>query len=82
MPTKGNLRDCRNWQGIALLFVAAMEKRLRQEQAVFRKDIYCADHIATLGKNCAYEIEWNAVLFIAFVCYEKGFDSIDRTVLR
>ena len=96
IPKKGNLSECKNWRGIMLLSVPSkilcriildriqetVDKKLRKEQAGFRKDKSCTDHIATLRIIVAQCIEWQSSLYyINFVDFEKAFDSIDRTVL-
>ena len=95
IPKKGNLSECKNWRGIMLLSVPSkilcriildriqetVDKKLRKEQAGFRKDKSCTDHIATLRIIVEQCIEWQSSLYINFVDFEKAFDSIDRTVL-
>lgn len=62
IPKKGNISECKNWRVIMLLSIPSkilfriildrilhtLDKRLRQEQASFRKDYSCTEHIATL----------------------------------
>ena len=62
LPKKGYLKECKNWRAIVLLSTAGkvlnriilerlkaeVEDRLRDEQAEFRKERSCTDHIATL----------------------------------
>ena len=88
IPKKGNLSECKNWRGIMLLSVPSkiicriiLDKKLRKEQAGFRKDKSCTNHIATLRIIVEQCIEWQSSLYINFVDFEKAFDSIDRTVL-
>ncbi|CAH8505835.1 unnamed protein product [Schistosoma guineensis] len=49
--------------------------------AGFRKDRSCTDQIATLRIIVEQSIEWNSLLYINFIDYEKAFDSVDRTTL-
>jgi len=62
LPKKGNLKECKNWRGIMLLSTSGkvlnriilerlkveLHKRLRNEQAGFRKERWCTDQIASL----------------------------------
>ncbi|KAL9952861.1 hypothetical protein ACROYT_G040182 [Oculina patagonica] len=58
-----------------------VDKRLREEQAGFRKDRSCTDQIATLRIILEQSLEWNSPVYATFVDYEKAFDSVDREVL-
>ena len=95
VPKKGNLSECKNWRGITLLSVPSkilcrilldriqepLDKTFRREQAGFRKNNSCTDHIASLRIIVEQCIEWQSSLFINFVDFEKAFDSLDRTIL-
>ena len=95
LPKKGNLTHCDNWRGIMLLSVPskilsriildrlkrAIDSQLRSEQAGFRQDKSCTDHIATLRIIIEQSIEWQSSLYITFVDFEKAFDSLDREVM-
>ena len=95
LPKKGDLNECKNWRGIMLLSTAGkvlnriilerlkaeLDDRLRDEQAGFRKERSCTDHIATLRIIVEQSLEWNSPVFVTFVDYEKAFDSIGRVVL-
>ena len=52
-----------------------------KEQAGFRKDKSCTDHIVTLRIIVEQCIEWQNSLYMNIVDFDKAFDSIDRTVL-
>ena len=58
-----------------------VDKTLREEQAGFRQDRSCTDQIATLRIIVEQSIEWNSLLYVNFVDYEKSFDSLDREIL-
>ena len=95
LPKKGNLMECGNWRGITLLPVAAkvlgkviitrignaVDTRLRQEQAGFRRGRGTVEQIFILRNIIEQVIEWNANLYVCFVDFEKAFDSIDRGIL-
>ena len=95
LPKKGDLRDCSNYRGIMLLSVPgkvfnrillerikeAVDPKLRDQQAGFRRNRSCADQIATLRIIVEQSTEWNSSLYINFIDYEKAFDSMDRETL-
>jgi hypothetical protein len=55
----------------------AVDEKLREQQAGFRKDRSCTDQIAALRIIIEQSLEWNT----SFVDFEKAFDSLDREVL-
>ncbi|VDP23754.1 unnamed protein product [Schistosoma margrebowiei] len=59
----------------------AVDAKLRDQQAGFRKDRSCTDRIATLRITVEKSIEWNSTLYINFIDYEKAVDSVDRRTL-
>ena len=95
LPKKGDLRDCNNYRGIMLLSVPskvlnrvllermreAVDPKLRDHQAGFRRNRSCADQIASLRIIVEQSLEWNSPLYINFIDYEKAFDSVDRETL-
>ncbi|RUS90025.1 hypothetical protein EGW08_002212 [Elysia chlorotica] len=95
LPKKGDLSFCNNWRGIMLLSLpgkvlsriilerlkTALDKTLREEQAGFRQDRSCTDHIATLRIIIEQSLEWQAPLYCIFVDFQKAFDSVDREVI-
>ena len=95
LPKKGDLSKCSNYRGITLLSVPgkvfnriilermkeAVDPKLRDQQAGFRKNRSCADQIATLRIIVEQSLEWNSSLYVNFVDYEKAFDSVDRETL-
>jgi len=95
LPKKGDLKDCKNWRGIALLSVPSkvfnrlplermktfVDARLPDEQAGFRIDRSCMNHIATLSIIIEQSIEWSSSLYTCFFDFEKAFDSVDKQTL-
>jgi hypothetical protein len=95
LPKKGNLQNCDNWRGITLLSIpskifcrillrridSAIDSRLRQEQAGFRKGRGCIDQIFALRNIIEQCLEWNAPLHINFIDFRKAFDSVHRDTL-
>ena len=59
----------------------ALDKRLRVEQAGFRQDRSCTDHIATMRIIIEQSLEWQTPLYTVFVDFQKAFDSVDRDVI-
>ncbi|KAJ8356898.1 hypothetical protein SKAU_G00196920 [Synaphobranchus kaupii] len=95
IPKKGNLQNCNNWRGITLLSIpskvfcrillgridTAIDTKLRQEQAGFRKGRGCTDQIFTLRNIIEQCLEWNYPLYINFIDFQKAFDSLHRDTL-
>ena len=95
LPKKGDLSLCTNWRGIMLLTISskvlcriilermkdALDSRLQDEQAGFRKEQSYCDQIATLRIIVEQTLEWNTSLYMVFIDFEKAFDSIDRNTL-
>ena len=54
----------------------AVDTKLRNEQARFRKGRSCTDHIATLRIIVEQSVEWQSSAYICFVDSQKAFDSI------
>lgn len=95
LPKKGNLQECDNWRGITLLSIPskifcrvllkridqAIDTRLRQEQAGFRKGRGCIDQIFVLRNIIEQSLEWNTPTYINFVDFRKAFDSVHRDTL-
>ena len=59
------------------------DDELRDNQAGFRRERSCTNHIATLRiiVEQSIEMECNSSLYVDFVDYEKAFDSLDRESL-
>ena len=95
LPKKGDMSSCNNWRGIMLLSIpgkvltriilerlkTALDKKLRDEQAGFRQDRSCTDHIATMRIIIEQSLEWQSPLYSVFVDFQKAFDSIDRETI-
>ena len=95
LPKKGDLRDCNNYQGIMLLSVPgevlngiilervreAVDPKLGDQQAGFRRNRSCTDQIPSLRIIVEQSIEWNSTLNINFIDFEKAFDNVDREIL-
>ena len=95
LPKKGDMSSCNNWRGIMLLSIpgkvltriilerlkTALDKKLRDEQAGFRQDRSCTDHIATMRIIIEQSLEWQSPLYSVFVDFQKVFDSIDRETI-
>ena len=95
LPEKGDLPSYNNWWGIMLLSIpgkpltriilerlkTALDKRLRVEQAGFRQDRSCTDHIAIMHIIIEQSLEWQTLLYTVFVDFQKAFDSVDRDVI-
>ena len=95
LPKKGDLQNCDNWRGITLLSIpskvfcrvllgrmqTAIDKKLRCEQAGFRKGRGCIDQIFALRNIIEQSLEWNHPLYINFIDFQKAFDSVHRDSL-
>ena len=92
IPKKGALSGCNNWRSITLLSTPckilakvimkrlslAVDHRLREEQAGFRRERGCIDHIFTLRNIIEQSTEWQHTLYVNFVDFVKAFDSVHR----
>ncbi|XP_059139388.1 uncharacterized protein LOC131927649 [Physella acuta] len=95
LPKNDNLSQCGKWRGITLLSIPskiltrailikmkeAVDLKLREEHAGFRKERSYSDQIATLRIIVEQTIEWQAPLYICFFDFEKAFDSVDRQAI-
>ena len=86
------MKNCNNWRGITLLsvpskvflrviatrIIKAIDGILRKEQAGFRANKGCIDHIFALRNIIEQCIEWQHTIIINIVDFEKAFDSLDR----
>ena len=95
IPKKGNQKICDNWRGISVLpavskivekiVLERMKKSIyatiAREQAGFISGSSCIDHINTLRLVIEQCAEHRSPLHLAFVDFEKAFDSIDRNCI-
>ena len=56
----------------------SLEMGLRKEQAGFRHNRSCIDHINTLTVIIEQSVEFQSPLYMLFVGYERAFDSLSR----
>jgi hypothetical protein len=92
LPKKGDLTNCNNWRGIALLFSLSkilsriilnrikrhIDNKLRREQMGFREGRSCIDQVNTLRIILEQFNEYQSLLYFIFIDFEKSFDSINR----
>eukprot|EP00745_Piridium_sociabile_P027424 TRINITY_DN4419_c0_g1_i9.p1 TRINITY_DN4419_c0_g1~~TRINITY_DN4419_c0_g1_i9.p1 ORF type:complete len:266 (-),score=25.53 TRINITY_DN4419_c0_g1_i9:396-1193(-) len=94
---KGDVNNPDNYRGIALTSIiskaythilnkrltkwAETEEKIIEEQAGFRRNYSTIDHIFTLFALVEKHLMRNTKLFIAFVDFQKAFDSINRNIL-
>ncbi|KAL9958657.1 hypothetical protein ACROYT_G035706 [Oculina patagonica] len=55
-----------------------VEKRLRQEQAAYRRGRGTTEQIFILRNIIEQSAEWQAPLYIGFIDFKKAFDSVRR----
>lgn len=93
IPKKGDLSLCTNWRGITLLntinkIVAsiiqtrisnAIDPVLRKEQAGFRPERSCIDHISTIRIIIEQSVEFQSPLYLLFIDFERAFDTLDQS---
>ena len=60
---------------------SSLDSTLRENQAGFRANRSCNDHITTLRIIIEQSREFNSKLYATFVDFEKAFDSINRSAL-
>jgi len=92
VPKKGDLSQCRNWRGVALLAVISkifnniilerikisLEMGPRKEQAGFRHSRSCIDQLSTLRVIIEHSVEFQSPLYMLFVDYQRAFESLSR----
>ena len=94
---KGDANDVNNYRGISLsnisskLYSSIINSRLQEwisrnditgeHQAGFKNDYSTTDHIFTLMAAVQKQFSRDKKLYVAFVDFEKAFDSISRKLL-
>lgn len=95
LPKKGDLSDCKNWRGITLLCIInkicahiintrlmnALDPHLRKEQAGFRPQRSCIDHVNSVRIIVEQSLEWRSPLYLTFVDFEKAFDKLQHQAI-
>jgi len=93
---KGRVSDCNNWRGITLQSAGSevlcqvllnhiqtkVEAIFRDEQHGFRPSRSCADIIFILRIFIEDSNEWQTEIIMAFIEFQKTFDSVHRDLLR
>ena len=89
---KGDQRDLGNYRPISLLsniyklfskiilnrIVNQLDEKQPREQAGFRSGYSTMDHLHTINQLIEKTLEYNRKLCIAFIDYEKAFDSVEH----
>ena len=57
----------------------AVDPKLRDQQAGFRRNTSCVDQISSLRTIMEQSLEWNSLLYISFIDYVV--DSVDRETM-
>ena len=94
---KGNTNDPNNYRGISLcnvcskVYSTVINNRLQEWvdmnnitgefQAGFKRNYSTIDHIFTLMAFIQKQFSLNRKLYVAFIDYEKAFDSVNRSIL-
>lgn len=96
IPKKGgDLRECKNWRPITLLntitkvlAMIILDKisptiyaKLRNEQAGFRPNRSCTDHVSSTRIIIEQSAEFQSPLYMAFVDFENAFPSVNRNAI-
>ena len=94
IPKKGDQANCNNWRGVTLLSTPSkiptriilnriqdtVEHHLGKEQSGFCKHQSCVDLINILRVILEQSVEWQAILYVTFIDFDKAFDFVKREV--
>jgi len=95
IPKKGDQANCNNWRGVTLLSTPSkiptriilnriqdtVEHHLGKEQSGFCKHQSCVDLINILRIILEQRVEWQAILYVTFIDFDKAFDFVKREVM-
>ena len=95
IPKKGDQVNCNNWRGVTLLSTPSkiptriilnriqdtVEHHLGKEQSGFCKHQSCVDLINILRIILEQSVEWQAILYVTFIDFDKAFDFVKREVM-
>jgi len=87
LPKKDDLMECSNWRGLTLLNIIGkilatvihnglkeeLEPKMRPEQASFRSNSVCVDHISMLRIIVEQSIEFCSPLQLVFIDFQRQF---------
>ena len=90
LPKKGDLTECSNWRGITLLNIIGkilatiiysrlkeeLEPKMRPEQAGFKSNRACVDHINTIRIIVEQSVEFCSPLQLVFIDFQQAFDTL------
>ena len=92
---KGDIKDLKNYRPISLLAVTyklftkvitnrinrTLDEEQPREQAGFRSGYSTQDHIHVISQLVEKQSEYNRPLCMAFIDYEKAFDSVETSAV-
>ena len=95
IPKKGDLGQCDNWRGVALLDVVGKvvakvlqdrlqqlaEEELPESQCGFRRGRGCSDMIYTVRQLVEKSWEHQSKAFLLFIDLKKAYDSVPREAM-
>jgi sorting nexin-29 len=95
LPKNGDLTECRNWRGITLLNTIGkilatiiysrlkeeLEPKMRPEQAGFRSNKACADHMNIPRIIVEQSVEFRSPLQLVFINFQQDFDTLAHNAI-